>query len=526
MRGYLSGVLRSGANLWRRNPGRLAASCLLSALVTLTGSGAASAERDPLTEWIKGPVRYLMSRKEARLFKRLETDPERLEFIRRFWERRDPDPRTPENEARLAFWFRVSQANRQFADTPAPGWRTDRGKIFILLGPPDDIERAHDYDTQQREIAARGLMRWHYYGLERAAIRAVTVIAFVRDSDDDWRLTADPKLSSVFLDLNSPYSEALPPTIELLLDQIPYGGGTMSTAMDLGRLQEVPTERDMLRSAVRSEQFLGTYDGRAAVHSLVDTADTALLAVTVALPKNQLRPEWDGSPIGLSQRFSISAELRPASPETIEVGTIEFPEASFIAEPAPQSDDPWIRFQAVRAVPAGSWRLSALAFDRPGGGAAVIHRDVTVEAPPVRGPRVNGPILARSLIEAGGPADEGTVPFRLRDYLVIPRVDHTLSIEDPFAIYIEVFEPPAIAQPVGLEWQFWRLGEDERATALGQPGRLDDGRGPRAWQFEPGRFAPGSYRVVFTATVPDGQPLIRSLEFVVKDSPAALRRGS
>src|SRR5262245_35664367 len=83
----------------------------------------------------EGPVRYLLTKDEDDAYRLLKTDEERAEFIRTFWASRDPDATTPENEYRTLFYARVAEADRVFTDSTKPGWKTDRGKIFILLGP-------------------------------------------------------------------------------------------------------------------------------------------------------------------------------------------------------------------------------------------------------------------------------------------------------------------------------------------------------------------------------------------------------
>ena len=498
----------------------LIAAVLLPAAVSGVSGPALGARAEApsrLDEWYRGPARYLMTASETKRYRRLETDAERLSFIRRFWERRDPDPRTPQNEARLAFWTRVAESNRLFNETPRPGWKTDRGKIYVLLGPPDDIERKLDYDTGIRTAPGRGLLRWHYHGLERAATRAVTVIAFLREPDEDWTLTADPRLSSIFLDVNAPEEMTeLPGMMERFLDEVPWGGGSLGTAMDLGRLQEVPTERDLLQAVVRAEQFLGTYRGRGLVHQLAGPPGAPVLAITVALRKAEIRPEWDGSAVGLTQRFAVSAQLRPEGAGDDERLPIEIPDEAWAAQPSADERDPWLRFQAIRAVPPGRWQLAAVIFDRPGGGAATIYESVEVEEPDPGQPRMNGPVLASALIPAGRQQEAGTVPFRMRDHVVVPRMDRGPSSDEGFRLYLEVFPPPGGDRPVLLRWQFYRLAEGEDPAPFGSAGRLEDGRGPRAWDLPPGQMPPGRYRVTFVASAEGSLPLTRSLDFEIR----------
>jgi len=75
----------------------------------------------------------------VRAFKALQTDEERENFIENFWRRRDPDPDTEENEFRDQYYERIAYANEHFA-SGIPGWKTDRGRIYITWGKPDEIE--------------------------------------------------------------------------------------------------------------------------------------------------------------------------------------------------------------------------------------------------------------------------------------------------------------------------------------------------------------------------------------------------
>ena len=75
-------------------------------------------------------------RRRAHAFKRLQTDEEREQFIEQFWLRRDPTPDIAENEFKEEHYRRIAYANEHFA-SGIPGWKTDRGRIYITFGPPD-----------------------------------------------------------------------------------------------------------------------------------------------------------------------------------------------------------------------------------------------------------------------------------------------------------------------------------------------------------------------------------------------------
>ena len=90
-------------------------------------------------EWLDKDVTYIITEDERRLFKNLKNDEERESFIQQFWDRRNPDPRSSYNEFKEEHYRRIAYTNEHFA-SGVPGWRTDRGRIYITFGPPDDRE--------------------------------------------------------------------------------------------------------------------------------------------------------------------------------------------------------------------------------------------------------------------------------------------------------------------------------------------------------------------------------------------------
>ncbi len=89
--------------------------------------------------WLDNDVAYIITKEEKRAFMALATDEERENFIENFWRRRDPDPDTEENEYREEYYERIAYANDKFT-SGIPGWKTDRGRIYIAWGKPDSVE--------------------------------------------------------------------------------------------------------------------------------------------------------------------------------------------------------------------------------------------------------------------------------------------------------------------------------------------------------------------------------------------------
>ncbi len=91
------------------------------------------------SDWLNKDVEYIITSDEKKAYKALKTDEERENFIENFWRRRDPDPDTEENEYREQYYERIAYANEHYA-SGIPGYKTDRGRIYITFGKPDEIE--------------------------------------------------------------------------------------------------------------------------------------------------------------------------------------------------------------------------------------------------------------------------------------------------------------------------------------------------------------------------------------------------
>jgi len=101
-------------------------------------------------------LRYIATRKE--MMELWKAAPEQRDSaIEAFWKGRDPTPQTIRNEAREEFYQRVEEANRQYSSSLKPGWMTDRGRIFIKYGAPDEIER-HPFEPNYHAYEI-----WYYY---------------------------------------------------------------------------------------------------------------------------------------------------------------------------------------------------------------------------------------------------------------------------------------------------------------------------------------------------------------------------
>jgi GWxTD domain-containing protein len=155
-------------------------------------------------KWLSQDVLYIITPEEKTAFKQLSNDEERDQFIEQFWLRRDPTPDTPENEFKEEHYRRIAYANEHFA-AGIPGWRTDRGRIYIIWGPPDQIEAHPAGGTYERSQAEGGgetstypFEDWRYRYLE--GVGQEVNLEFVDPcSCGDYHLTSDPNEKDALL---------------------------------------------------------------------------------------------------------------------------------------------------------------------------------------------------------------------------------------------------------------------------------------------------------------------------------------
>jgi GWxTD domain-containing protein len=151
----------------------------------------------PYSKWLDEEVRWIISDEERTAFKRLQTDDEKQAFIEQFWLRRDPTPDTEENEFKEEHYRRIAWANDRFA-SGIPGWKTDRGQIYIKFGPPDENDSHTSGGPGERSIEEGGGSTtffpyeiWRYRYLECCG--SDVMIEFVDPSmTNEYHITMDP----------------------------------------------------------------------------------------------------------------------------------------------------------------------------------------------------------------------------------------------------------------------------------------------------------------------------------------------
>ncbi|MGO8984137.1 MAG: GWxTD domain-containing protein [Terriglobales bacterium] len=147
-------------------------------------------------KWLDEDVRWIITDEEQKAFMQLSNDEERDQFIEAFWQRRDPTPDTEENEYKEEHYRRIAYANEHFA-AGIPGWRTDRGHMYIVFGPADEIESHPSGGTYERpqeegggETSTYPFETWRYRYIE--GIGQEVIIEFVDTCMcNDYHMTID-----------------------------------------------------------------------------------------------------------------------------------------------------------------------------------------------------------------------------------------------------------------------------------------------------------------------------------------------
>ena len=135
----------------------------------------------PYLKWLNEDVVYIIADAERAAFEKLATDEEREKFIEQFWQRRNPTPGTVENAVQEEHYRRIAYANQHFKSASLQGWQTDRGHMYIVYGPPDEIE------SHPKPQGRYAFEEWMYRHLE--GIGDNVIVTFVdRTGTGDWRL--------------------------------------------------------------------------------------------------------------------------------------------------------------------------------------------------------------------------------------------------------------------------------------------------------------------------------------------------
>ena len=379
----------------------------------------------PYRKWLLEDVVYIIADQERSAFVALTSDSEREKFIEQFWQRRDPTPGTPENEFRTEHYRRIAYANEHFAGSVA-GWKTDRGRTYIVYGPPDEIDDHPSGGT----ASAYPYQQWRYRYIE--GVGANIIVEFVNsDGSGDFRMTSDPaekqRASTPYrkwLNEDAAYiisSEERAAFLKLASDEereqfiesfwqrlgepfreehyrrIAHANEHFSTGIpgwktDRGRIYVIYGPPDAIASSSDSKSILWTYlriDGPSSAHVFIfedpDGRGDFRLTNDPGAPHENV-PLWDAAPelsvrIGGHGVVTVLVPLGP-SPDRFHV-YLEITSNRKIVQVSESDVSGQAVFTKSIPLPAGQYRLAAIVKDLASG--AVRRSELNLDV--VNGPR-------------------------------------------------------------------------------------------------------------------------------------------
>ena len=498
----------------------------------LTGSLAARGIDVPNPEWRTGPIRYLITKDEAKVFKNLKTEAERRKFIQLFWARRDGTQETPLNEFRDQFWRRVQGANDLFNSTARDGWITDRGKIYILLGPPNDII------SEEVARSHRGIIMWVYRSTWAKELGPNVVIAFARDTTGEFRISTAPSTDAdVFRGLapNTPVHLLGPSGVAASQAQRSLTGigntdpylvaqgmssslTELSLLADLGRLQQ--TEHLILNEFVTAQALFGELSVIASADHYKANNDTTYAAITVFVKSKSLQY----ADIGGIQAPRVSVYARLTDPTTGDLLVTFEGEKDFVPSPdnASAGVNDYLLFQAGAGIPPRTYRAKITVHDRVAEKIGTYELDLQVPDFTGRKLTLSSVTLAERLepLARQAPSNLKT-PYTFGSLKVFPKPGMAFALEQEFGFYFQAYNARLDAQTgkplLDLRYRFFRK-EGDKAELLGNPleisGQTEASQG---FSFPLQGWEIGLYRLEVQVTDRlSGQHASRTVDFLVR----------
>src|SRR3989440_8396961 len=491
-------------------------------------------------QWLTEDVTYIISPDERNAFLQLDTNEEREQFIEQFWLRRSSNPDLPENDFKEEHYRRIAYANEHYA-SGIPGWKTDRGRMYIMWGPADEVESHPTGGTYDRPMEEGGgststypweTWRWRY--LE--GIGENIILEFVDPSGSgEYHLTMDPSEKDALLHvpgagLSLMESMGMASKADRFTrsdgTNLPRTmGGESANMNEFNRLElyakvNRPPEvkfKDLeavVTSRIVRDQLHFTWR----TDYLKVTNDTVLVPVTIQVPNGQLSfQSKDGIHSATMNIFGRVSTLTGRVVQTFEDPVSkDFPDSLF-----QQS----LKLQSIyqKAIPLrpGLYRLDLVIKDVQSGNIGVVNSRLQV-------PRYEDEKLeASSLILADQiehvPAKQiGAGQFVLGSSKVRPRMEGDLTTADKLGIYMQVYnlKPDDKTHRSDTTFQYTVKKGEQQVMQFKETGGEMKQTGDQVTieRLLPlGTLTPGKYTLEVSATdVLSKQTISRSAEFTVK----------
>ena len=411
----------------------------------------------PYKKWLNEDVGYIITDEEKKAFSRLNTDEERQNFIEQFWLRRDPTPDTEENEFKEEHYRRIAYANEHYA-SGIPGWKTDRGRIYITFGPPDEIESHPSGGSYQRPIEEGGgetstypFEKWRYRYIE--GISNDVNIEFVDPTmSGEYRMTMDPSekdallyVPNAGLTLYESMGMASKTDRFNRTDGTHLGTGNMPLPASMNqferleqfaKLQKPPAVKFKdLDAIVTSNIRYNTLPIKVRVDYIKVTDSTILTPITLQFERKDLNfQNKDGvstATINIYGRItSMSRRVVNVfeEPVSIAVSSALLQEASAGAS----------IYQKTVPLAPGMYRLNVVAKDLVSGN--MVSYETALNVPHFDEEKLSSSsLILADMIEKVPTRSIGTGPFVIGDSKVRPRLSDTFRRDEKLGIYAQFY---------------------------------------------------------------------------------------
>ena len=374
---------------------------------------------EPLSEWSKQwleeVVVYIITAAEKDVFLSLPTERERGEFIEGFWRKRDPDPKTPENEFKNEYYRRIALANKFFGTSGIEGWRTDRGKIFILLGPPDEIQR--DFTPSgSAYYGFRGPREtWNYWGLPNPRLPYNMEFVFIdRMETGHYVLNRGLQFTeggSSSLDINS---------LHLQFDYLEY----------LTEAMKNPFEAlDDLKGIITTQVTYDHIPFSAHLYTFKGKTGEAYLPLIMEIPYSGVTPKNMGETLQISLNLLVNVSNRLGQVVSERSKDVEL---TCIPREYQARRESMIQVQVPLHLGPDDYKIHLLVLDNVSGKIGTLHQDLSVA--PFHAERlILSDVILTSGIEMGSP--KSLSPEEGPDL----KVAHSFRAGDEMTVFFEVY---------------------------------------------------------------------------------------
>jgi GWxTD domain-containing protein len=489
-------------------------------------------------DWLEKDVSLIITDEERKAFKKLQTDEEREQFIELFWRRRDPDPDTDENEYREQYYERIAYANEHFA-SGIPGWKTDRGRIYIMYGKADEVEShpaGGPYDRPSYHgggtTSTYPFEIWFYRYI--AGVGSGVEIEFVDPTGSgEYRIARSPDEKDALLYVpNAGLTLAESLGLSSKSDRI-YGLG--QGGIQNGRVQDAPFERLQLLADLNRppqiqfkdlETSLGVtgspvlednplnFDMR--VDFFRQSDERVITAFTVQADNSALTFADSGGV--QTARLNIFGRITSVSGR--RAGVFEDPViTTATVQELTQLKERKSAYQKAVALAPGTYKVDVIVRDVTSGATGVRHLGFTVPKYDAKQLSTSTLVLATRLEGLGDQPAVGQ--FVIGQVKVIPNIASTYHRGAPLGLYMQVYnsgiDQTTLRPSVDVEYVFTQNGKELSKLPETWQGLSDAGqRLTLAKLFSTDKLTPGKYKVeVRIRDRVSGQTLSPSAEFTV-----------